>query len=152
MKTKEPVSVRLNVDEDWLDEVGYHIKADEAYATDISVLTSSIMYEKKVQRKASPYFTIFTPTKDAHDMKVHWTSWYYNFVNDLLKSGLRRRMKVAAPEFDGVVELNTMVFPDSRRFKGYANPEAFVDGTNRYLLPVDQTVMNGLTWPDPSIE
>uniref|UniRef100_A0A182S9G8 Uncharacterized protein n=1 Tax=Anopheles maculatus TaxID=74869 RepID=A0A182S9G8_9DIPT len=85
-------------------------------------------------------------------MKVHWTSWYYNFANDLPKSGLRRMMKVIAPEYESIVELNTMVFPDSRRFKGYANPEAFVDGTNRYLLPVDHTVMNGLTWPDPFID
>lgn len=43
VKTKEPVSVRLNIDEEWLDEVGYHIKADQAIATDITVLTSSIM-------------------------------------------------------------------------------------------------------------
>lgn len=152
VKTNTPASVKLNVEEDWLDEVGYHLKANDAFATDISILTSSIMYEKKVQRKSSPYFTILTPTKDAHEMKVHWTSWYYNFINDLPKSGLRRRMKVSPPDFDGVVELNTMVFPDSRRFKGYANPEAFVDGTNRYLLPLDHTVMNGLTWPDPFVD
>uniref|UniRef100_A0A182J991 Uncharacterized protein n=1 Tax=Anopheles atroparvus TaxID=41427 RepID=A0A182J991_ANOAO len=129
VKTNSPVSVKLNVEEDWLDEVGYHLKANDAFATDLSILTSSIMYEKKVQRKSSPYFTILTPTKDAHEMKVHWTSWYYNFINDLPKSGLRRRIKVSPPDFDGIVELNTMVFPDSRRFKGYANPEAFVDGT-----------------------
>uniref|UniRef100_A0A182T390 Uncharacterized protein n=1 Tax=Anopheles maculatus TaxID=74869 RepID=A0A182T390_9DIPT len=35
VKTKEPVSVKLNFDEDWLDEVGYHLKADEAFATDV---------------------------------------------------------------------------------------------------------------------
>lgn len=152
VKTKEPTSVKLNVDDDWLDEVGYHIKANESFATDISVLTSTIMYEKRVQRRASPFFTILTPTKGAHEMKVHWTSWYFNFVNDLPKSGLRRRMKVTAPDFDGVVELNTMVFPDSRRFKGYASPEAFIDGTNRYLLPLDHCVMGGLTWPDPFVD
>uniref|UniRef100_A0A182S9K0 Uncharacterized protein n=1 Tax=Anopheles maculatus TaxID=74869 RepID=A0A182S9K0_9DIPT len=47
VKTKEPVSVRLNVDEDWLYEVGYHIKADQAYATDISILTSTVMWPAK---------------------------------------------------------------------------------------------------------
>lgn len=104
VKTKDPVSVQLNVDEEWLDEEEYHIKADVAPATDLSVLTSSIAYEKKGQRKALPYFTILTPTKDGYNMKVHWTSWYYNFVNDLPKSGIRRRMKVVPLEFDGVIE------------------------------------------------
>lgn len=152
VKTKEPVSVRLNVDEEWLDEVGYHIKADDCPATDLSVLTSAISYEKKVQRKALPYFTVLTPTKDGHNMKVHWTSWYYNFVNDLPKSGIRRRMKVVKPDFDGVVELNTITFPDSRRYKGYAHPEAFVDSANRYMLPIDHVVNNGLKWPDPFVD
>lgn len=152
VKTKDPVSVRLNVDEEWLDEVGYHIKADHSLSTDITVLTSSIMYEKKVQRKAMPYFTIMTPTKNAHEMKVHWTSWYYNYINDLPKSGIRRRMKVTPPDFDGVVELNSIAFPESRRYKGYANPEAFVDRTNRYLLPADHMVLNGLKWPDPFVD
>lgn len=152
VKTKDPVSVRLNVDEEWLDEVGYHIKADHSLSTDITVLTSSIMYEKKVQRKAMPYFTILTPTKNAHEMKVHWTSWYYNYINDLPKSGIRRRMKVTPPDFDGVVELNSIAFPESRRYKGYANPEAFVDRTNRYLLPANHMVLNGLKWPDPFVD
>lgn len=49
VKTKDPVSVRLNVDEDWLDEEGYHIKADVAPATDLSVLTSSITYENQAE-------------------------------------------------------------------------------------------------------
>lgn len=145
-------SVRLNVDEDWLDEEGYHLKADTAASTDWTVLTNALMYVKKVQRKANPYFTILTPTKDGHKMKVHWTSWYYNYVNDLPKSGIRRRTRVGKPDFDGVVELNCIVFPDSRRFKGYANLEAFVDGTKGYMIPLDHVGPRGLRWPDPFVD
>lgn len=108
LKTDTCSSVRLYVDEDWLDEEGYHIKANVSAPTDISVLTSSIRYEKKVQRKAGAYFTIVTPTKDGHNMKVHWTSWYYNYVNDLPKSGLRRRTRVEVPEYDGVVYIKVI--------------------------------------------
>nr|UUV42507.1 MAG: capsid protein [Hattula totivirus 1] len=152
LRTNTCTSVRLNVDDDWLDEEGYHLKSGISASTDMSVLTSSLRYEKRVQRKAGPYFTILTPTKDGHNMKVHWTSWYYNYVNDLSKSGIRRRTRVEKPDFDGVVELNCMSFPDSRRFKGYANQEGFVDRNNRYLLPLDHTVFGGLTWPDPFVD
>lgn len=86
LKTNTTTSVRLDVEEEWVDELGYHLKANECASTDISVLTSSICYEKKVQRKSLAYFTILTPTKDGHAMKVHWTGWYYNYLNDLPKS------------------------------------------------------------------
>ncbi|UUV42245.1 MAG: putative capsid protein [Hattula totivirus 1] len=152
LRTNTCTSVRLSVDEDWLDEEGFHLKSGISAPTDISVLTSTLRYEKRVQRKAGSYFTILTPTKDGHTMKVHWTSWYYNYVNDLSKSGIRRRTRVEKPDFDGVVELNCMSFPDSRRFKGYANQEGFVDRNNRYLLPLDHTVFGGLTWPDPFMD
>lgn len=85
------------------------------------------------------------------EKKVHWTSWYYNYINDLPKSGIRRRTRASKPDFDGVVELNCLV-PDCRRFKGYANPEAFVDNTNWCLLPIDHVVPRGLRWPDPFVD
>nr|QHA33715.1 putative capsid protein [Pisingos virus] len=147
--TSKCTSVRLDYDNEWLDEEGYHLKAGGSGPADLTVLASSIRYEKKVQRKGSDYFTILTPTRDGHDMKVHWTSWYYNYLNDLPKSGLRRQTRVTPPSYDGVVELNCITFAEGRRYKGYSNPEAFVDKSNRYLLPLDQTVYRGLTWPDP---
>lgn len=48
--------------------------------------------------------------------------------------------------------MNTVVFPDSRRFKGYAHPEAFVDRANRYVLPLDHDIQGGLRWLDPFID
>lgn len=38
LKTSKTTSVRLDVEQEWVDELGYHIKANEAVSTDISVL------------------------------------------------------------------------------------------------------------------
>lgn len=89
VKCKEPSSLRLDYDNDWLDEYGYHLTGQSSAPVDIPVLTSTLMYEKKVQRRALPYFTILNPDKDSHKMAVHWTARYYNYLNDLSKRGLR---------------------------------------------------------------
>nr|QGA70946.1 hypothetical protein [Lindangsbacken virus] len=152
VKCSQAAGLRLDYDEQWNDEYGYHLTVDKSAATDLAVLTSSIMYEKKVQRRSTSYFTILTPNKDAHKMEVHWTSWYYNEVNDICKRGLRSGVRVAKPDYDGIVQLNAICHPLSRRFRGYAHPEAFVSNTNRYVGPLDFTVRGGLRWPDPPMD
>lgn len=111
------------------------------------------MYEKKVQRRAMPYFTILTPDKDTHKMSVHWTGCYYNYINDLSKRGLRMKSRVVPPDYDGVVKLNTICFPECRKYKGYHHPEAFVLEFNRYRLPIDHEILGpGLRWPNPFLD
>lgn len=63
-------SLRLDYDDEWYDELGYHLVEGKSGPMDISLLTSSISYEKRVQRRADGYFTILTLNKDSH----HWTS------------------------------------------------------------------------------
>nr|UOO01010.1 hypothetical protein [Jordan Creek virus] len=152
IKCNQPKGLRLDYDEKWNDEYGYHLTNESCAATDLAVLTSSIMYEKKVQRRSAPYFTILTPDKDSHKMSVHWTSWYYNEINDVCKKGLRSGSRVVVPDYDGVVQLNALCHPVSRRYKGYVHPEAFVSNTNRYISPLDYTIRGGLKWPDPPLD
>nr|QRD99874.1 MAG: capsid [Culex modestus totivirus] len=152
VRCNQVTGLRLDYDEQWNDEYGYHLVVEKSAPTDLAVLTCSVMYEKKVQRRSAAYFTILTPDKDAHKMGVHWTSWYYNEINDTCKRGLRAGTRVAVPDYDGVVQLNAICNPLSRRYRGYAHPEAFVSNTNRYVGPLDFTIRGGLTWPDPPLE
>lgn len=41
-RTKDVSSVRLDLDQKWVDEVGYHIVADKASPSDLTILTSAI--------------------------------------------------------------------------------------------------------------
>ncbi|QLJ83494.1 capsid protein [Fitzroy Crossing toti-like virus 1] len=152
VRCNQASGLRLDYDEQWNDEYGFHLVVEKSASTDLAVLTSSIMYEKKVQRRSAAYFTVLTPNRDAHKMGVHWTSWYYNEVNDISKRGLRAGTRVAVPDYDGIVQLNAICNPLSRRYRGYAHPEAFVSSTSRYVGPLDFTIRGGLRWPDPPLE
>ncbi|QMU95573.1 hypothetical protein [Bactrocera dorsalis toti-like virus 2] len=135
--------------------LGWLISPSESNQYDLSLLTSSCQYERRVRRSKPAFFDILTPTSNGKDEGYNFLSWDLNSVLDAKKTDFRSKAKSSPPDTAGVVELNIVVFPSARMLKMHTCPRSFVsidnrvDGRDESTYPV---ISNGLKWPDPWLD
>ncbi|EDW25008.1 GL24456 [Drosophila persimilis] len=124
----------LIMDEDYSfsdNMLGWLIEPAKSTQFDLSLLTSSSQYEKRVSKSKPAYFDILTPTSNGKAEAYHMLSWNPYFLQDTKKLQYRTRSAVSKPDYNGIVELNIVVFPSARIGKMKTCPRAFVSSENR---------------------
>lgn len=135
--------------------LGWLIAPSSSNQYDLSILSSSCQYERRVRRSKPAYFDILTPSSNGKSEEYNFLSWDMNSVLDTKKTEFRSKTRTSPPDTAGIVELNVVVFPSARTFKMKTCPRAFVSGDNR-VDGKDETTLpfisGGLKWPDPWLD
>ncbi|XP_017140575.1 uncharacterized protein LOC108154724 [Drosophila miranda] len=148
----------LIMDEDYSlsdNMLGWLIEPAKSTQFDLSLLTSSSQYEMRVRKSKPAYFDILTPTSNGKAEAYHMLSWNPYFLQDTKKLQYRTRSAVSKPDYNGIVELNIVVFPSARIGKMKTCPRAFVSSENRIDGSDPNTypfVTGGLKLPDPWLD
>lgn len=135
--------------------MGYIVEFRGSKQTDLSILTSSTQYEKRVRRNKPAFFEILTPTVNGKDEGTNFLSYALNAFTDAAKHKMRNRGAAVLDSLDGVCELNVVVFPSMRTMAMKTCPRSFVTEANR-VDPRDEStypyISGGLKYPNPWID
>ncbi|XP_034483177.1 uncharacterized protein LOC117788498 [Drosophila innubila] len=134
--------------------MGSLIEMKTSKQTDLSILTSSCEYERRVRRNRPSYFEIRTPTSNGKDEAINFVSWNANAFIDATKNELRSGLSTELKSLDGVCELNVIVFPSMRSKSMKTCPRAFVADNGRVDARDESTypcIVGGLRYPDSKI-